>query len=337
MTAETAYSRVLEAYPADCRPQRAEFLGGAGGFSGALFWRLQTPRGSLCLRCWPREHPSRERLEFIQAVLWHVWQEGFQLLPLPLETLTHAGYVSEVGRRWELAPWLPGKADYRQSPSAERLRAALTALAEFHLAAASFPLPDRGPVQVPGIRERLERVQGMSAERFERLADAVAHGDWPELAWRARQWLALAPRAIPLVRSQLAYAAELAAPSQPCIRDIWHDHVLFEGQRVSGLVDFGAMRADNVAGDIARLLGSLAADDRQSWDRGLAAYAALRPLSADETSLVAAFDRANTLLAGLSWLEWVYVDRRQFSNRQAVIERLDANLPRLAALALASE
>ncbi|HUY88932.1 MAG TPA: phosphotransferase [Pirellulales bacterium] len=333
MTDETAYRRVLHAYPPDCQPQRAEFLGGAGGFSGALFWRLQTPRGLLCLRCWPREHPSRQRLEFIQAVLWHVSQEGFRRVPLALETRTHAGYVCESGRLWELAPWLPGKADYRQSPSAERLQAALTTLAEFHLAAASFPLPDRGPALVPGIRERFERVEDLSAERFERLADAVAPGDWPELAWRAREWRALAPRAIPRVRSLLARAAELAAPLQPCIRDIWHDHVLFAGQQVAGLVDFGAMRADNVAGDIARLLGSLAGDDRQAWERGLAAYTSLRPLSPDETYLVAAFDQANTLLAGLSWLEWIYLERRQFSDRQAVIERLDANLPRLTTLA----
>lgn len=333
MTAETAYTRVLEAYPADCRPQRAEFLDGAGGFSGALFWRLRTPRGPLCLRCWPREHPSRERLEFIQAVLWHVWQEGFRLLPLPLETLTHAGYVSQAGRLWELAPWLPGKADYRPSPSRERLQAALAALAEFHLAAASFPLPDRGPAPAPGICERRQRVEELSDKRLRQVAEAVDAGDWPELAWRARQWLALAPRAISGVRAQLACAAELAAPLQPCIRDIWHDHVLFEGQRVSGLVDFGAMRADSVAGDVARLLGSFAADDPQAWNFGLAAYAALRPLSAHETALVAAFDRANTLLAGLSWLEWIYLDGRQFSNRQAVIERLDANLPRLATLA----
>lgn len=333
MTAENAYRRVLVAYPYDCQPRQATFLGGAGGFSGALFWRLETDRGSLCLRCWPREHPSRERLEFIQAVLWHVSQEGFRRLPLPLETRTHAGYICESGRLWELAPWLPGQADYQTSPSPARLQAAMETLAEFHLAAATFPLPEYGGGAAPGIGERLERLQGLSGERVERLAAAVAPGDWPELTWRAGQWLLLAPRAIGRVRSLVSRAAEITSPLQPCIRDIWHDHVLFDGDRVTGLIDFGAMRPDSVAGDVARLLGSLAGDDRESWRLGLEAYARRRPLSEEEALLVTAYDGANTLLAGLSWLEWIYLEQRAFENRAAVIERLDASLPRLATLA----
>jgi homoserine kinase type II len=332
MTAETAYRRVIAAYPPSCAARQVSFLAGAGGFSGALFWRLETERGPLCLRCWPREHPSRERLEFIQAVLWHVQQEGFRRLPLPLETRSHAGYVCEAGRLWELAPWLPGKADYRQAPSPSRLRAAMTTLAEFHLAAASFPLPDRGRGAPPGIHERLERLAGCSPARLGRLSEAVVPGDWPELALRARQWLDFAPRALPLVQSALAPAAQWTVPLQPCIRDIWHDHVLFEGGQVSGLVDFGALRTDTVATDVGRLLGSLASDDRQAWREGLAAYSAVRPLSREEIALATAFDRANTLFAGLSWLEWIYLDQRHFEDRGAVLARLDENLPRLASL-----
>jgi homoserine kinase type II len=333
MTAETAYRRVILAYPPDCAPSRVAFLAGAGGFSGALFWRLETERGPLCLRCWPREHPSRERLEFIQAVLWHVHQEGFRRLPLPLETRSHAGYIREAGRLWELAPWLPGTADYRRAPSPNRLRAAMTTLAEFHVAAATFPLPDRARDAPPGIRERLERLRVWPHGRLQRLSEAVAAGDWPEMALRARHWLTLAPKAIPRVQSGLVRAAEWTAPLQPCIRDIWHDHVLFDGEQVSGLVDFGALRPDSVAADLGRLLGSLAGDDRQAWHDGLEAYATVRPLSAEETALATVFDQANTLLAGLSWLEWIYLEDRHFGDRGAVLARLDENLPRLAALA----
>jgi len=145
MTADSVYRRVVAAYPDDCQPQSERYLAGAGGFSGACFWRLETGRGPLCLRRWPREHPTRDRLEFIQAVLWHVVQEGFDRLPLPLETRSHAGYVCEAGTLWELTPWVRGKADYHQAPSRTKLAAAVTALATFHRAAASFPLPDRGP------------------------------------------------------------------------------------------------------------------------------------------------------------------------------------------------
>jgi hypothetical protein len=310
MTTEVAFRRVLQAYPPDCQPAQAEYLAGAGGFSGASFWRLKTPRGTLCLRCWPREHPSRERLEFIQAVLWHVHQEGFRRLPLPLETRTHAGYVCEAGHLWELTPWCPGVADYLRKPCPAKLQAALVALAQFHHAAASFPLPNSSPEVSPGIAERFERLQSWSAGRLDELNAAIGPRDWPELEFRAREWLELVRAAIARVQPNLAKNVSLAAPLQPCIRDIWHDHVLYLGDEVSAFVDFGAMRPDSVA-----------------------AYQRIRPLSDCEATLVGVFDQANTVLAGLNWLEWIYVEGRQFENRQAVVERLDWNLPRLATLA----
>lgn len=333
MTVEPDYRRVLQAYPPECQPLRVEYLAGAGGFSGARFWKLVAPCGALCLRRWPSEHPNRQRLEFIQAVLWHVRQEGFQRAPLPLETRTRAGYVCEAGHFWELTPWRPGEADYRRLPSPEKLRAALAALAEFHRAAASFPLPDAGPAMAPALSERLQNVERCSPERLRRLTDAVAPRDWPELALRARQWLAVAPAAALRVRPKLAHAATLLSPLQPCIRDIWHDHVLFVGSEVSAIVDFGAMRADSVAGDVARLLGSLAGDDLGGWEIGLRAYEQFRSLSDSERALVDVFDQANTLLTGLNWLEWIYLEGREFENRAGVLERLDWNLPRLARLA----
>ncbi len=103
------------------------------------------------------------------------------------------------------------------------------------------------------------------------MTEAVEPGDWPELrtvvgsGWRWRYGAGT-------LASRAGAAELLAAPLQPCIRDVWHDHVLFVGDDVSGLVDFGAMQPDSVAADIARLLGSLAGDDRQAWTIGLAAY-----------------------------------------------------------------
>ncbi len=332
MTEETAYRRVVAVYPDDCHPHSVRFLAGAGGFSGACFWRLETRRGPLCLRRWPREHPTRDRLEFIQAVLWHVVQEGFDRLPLPLETTSHAGFVCEAGTFWELTPWLSGMANYREAPSRTKLAAAVSALAEFHRAATSFPLPDRGPALSPGIVERLERLQSWTPERREQVSRALSAGDWPELAQRARSLLQLYPLAAGKVRHTLNEAARVEVPRLPCIRDIWHDHVLFVGDRVSGLIDFGAMRPDSVATDLARLVGSLVGDDAPGWQHALSAYERVRPLSLAEALLVTAFDQANVLLSGMNWLEWIYLDQRTFDDRGAVEARLDENLARLARL-----
>jgi homoserine kinase type II len=116
------------------------------------------------------------------------------------------------------------------------------------------------------------------------------------------------------------------------MRDIWHDHVLYEGDEVSGLIDFGAMRAETVAADMSRLLGSLVGDHKAGWTAGLAAYMEVRPLEVYEEMLIAAFDRANVLLSGMTWLEWIYLDGRLFENREAVFERIDENIGRLANL-----
>lgn len=332
MAADNAQRRVIAAYPAECQPQQVRFLGGAGGFSGAQFWLLDSPLGRLCLRRWPREHPRRERLEFIQAVLWHVHQEGFRRLPLPLETRTHAGYVVEAGHLWELTPWLPGRADYHAAPSPRRLSNAVSTLAEFHRAAVSFPLPERGPAVSTGVSERLQLLCRCTPQRLDELATASRPSDWPELDSRRQQWLSLFPLSREEVLHSLVQAARLEVPLQPCIRDIWHDHVLFVGDEVSGLVDFGALRPESVAADLARLLGSLAGDDGSDWQLGLEAYQKIRPLSVAEALLVTAFDRSQVLLASLSWLEWIYLEGRRFDDRTAVLARLDENLERLAKL-----
>ena len=334
-TADFDDRAVLRCYPAACRPRdgRTEFLGAAGGYSGAQFWRFSSPAGLLCLRRWPREHPSVERLQFMQAVLWHVHQEGFVQIPLPLETREHAGFVRHAGHLWELTPWISGRADYHEAPSEERLQNALTALAGFHLAAASFPLPEAGLAPSPGILERRRRLEELLSGGLARLRAAIPLGDWPELNDRATLLLELFPRAAPRVLKSLHEASLLRVPWQPCLRDVWHDHVLFEGPRVTALIDCGALRAESVAGDIARLLGSLVADDPRGWQLGLAAYESLRPLAGEERRLVSAFDQSSVLLSGLNWLQWICVEGRQFEDRRRILSRIDDIVLRLRHLA----
>jgi homoserine kinase type II len=129
--------------------------------------------------------------------------------------------------------------------------------------------------------------------------------------------------------AMLGNGARLAVPIQPCVRDIWHNHLLFQGDRVSGIVDFGALCWDNVAIDIARLFGSLVGDDPLGWETALAAYSRERRLSDNERALVLLFDQSTVLLSGMHWLWWVYVERREFEARQTVLERLDVTIDRL--------
>jgi len=307
-----------------------ESLGGAGGFSGARFWRIHAAGITCCLRRWPAEHPSPVRLAFIHDVLRHVFQRGVSVVPVPVPADDGNSFAVVDGHLWELTPWLPGKADYRDDPSPARLQAALRTLARFHVAAATFPAGEPNVAPSPGLRQRLEIIQRWLSGDCDRLATRITSGDWPALAERARRLLPLFRDLAPAVQRRLAEAAPVPLPGQPVLRDIWHDHVLFEGARVSGIVDFGAMRIDTVAGDVARLLGSLALDDENVWRAGLAAYESTRPLSAEERRAVTVFDRSTTLLSGMNWLRWIYLEGRVFDDRRRVEARLDEILARAA-------
>ena len=98
---------------------------------------------------------------------------------------------------------------------------------------------------------------------------------------------------------------------------------------VRGLIDYGGVKTDHVAIDLARLLGSLVGDDAAARAAGLRAYRRLRPLSADEEELVVRLDETGTVLGAANWLRWLYHDGRPFDDRAAVARRLAALVERI--------
>jgi Ser/Thr protein kinase RdoA (MazF antagonist) len=325
MSEQATVASVLSCYP-NVAVRGVEPLGGAGGFSGAAFWRIATGDTQLCLRRWPREHPSRVQLQSIHDVLCHVSENGFSKLPVPFRSRDGQTYVSLAGHLWELTRWLPGRADFHEHPTSERLDAAMLALAQFHRSTATLGLPPGSP---PGIANRREQLERLSNTGTDEMLRAVAEMESPDFGRRAALILSRFHEHKAKTNLLLAAASHVRAPRQSCIRDIWHDHVLFEGNEVSGFVDFGAMRTDHVACDISRLLGSLVGGDLEKWECGLAAYQSLRPLSPDELVLVDAYDRSTVLLSGMNWVRWIAVEGRQFDDVERVWKRLDEIILRL--------
>ncbi len=325
-------SGVLDAWAASRRALSVESLANAGGFSGARFWRIDTPVGMCCLRRWPCEHPDPNRLAWIHAVLQHAARHGFDRLPLPLTTDQGATFIEQAGYLWQLEPWLSGKAYTRRGhhmvADRECTAAAMRALAEFHQAVASFPT-DHSQGTSASAAWRARRLEWLFAGGLERLRAALDSSPSPRFRYRAQELLERFPVSAAGLRSKLAEATGLVVPLQPCIRDIWCEHVLLEGNRVVGLIDFGAMRVDNVACDVARLLGSLAQGESACWRLGLAAYQEVRPLSADEQRLLVAMERSTAAMGGLQWIEWCCIERRQFPDMQRIIDRLDEFLLRM--------
>ena len=316
--------RVLNAYSLAVTSTTA--LGSAGGFSGAAFWRVETPAGAFCLRRWPPEHPSPERLRTIHEVLRHVFDAGVTQVPVPLRSRDGGTFVRDGGCLWELAPWMPGTADFRSRPTRERLAAAMRLLARFHTAAATFPGGLKKKQPSPGLRQRLALIDRLLAGEVRQIAAAVQRDTDTARKTRARRLLQAFSELAPRIRPDLASAIARQVELQPCLRDIWHDHVLFSGDEPTGLIDFGALRDECVVSDVARLLGSLVRHDQAAWQFGLSAYQDLRPLSEDECRLIGVFNGTTILLTGINWLRWIYLEERTFEEAERVLARLDDNL-----------
>jgi Ser/Thr protein kinase RdoA (MazF antagonist) len=217
----------------------------------------------------------------------------------------------------------------------------MTCLARWHLAAARF-VPSKtghqwffsaGALRSPGLVQRLAQIVNWDACRCEQVRKLLDEFSWQEFAARGReileQFMTLAPR----IGARLKLGLPALVPLQPCLRDIWHDHVLFTGDDVTGLIDPHAARSDSVATDVARLLGSLVGDDLHGWEAGLAAYQLVRPLSFDERTLVELFDQSTVLLAGITWLDWCCLQGRTFTDRDKIASRLQMILVRMKHLA----
>lgn len=319
---------VLAEYPAECQALEIQPLGNAGGFSGALIWRCQTRLGPLCLRRWPPGQ-TLGRLAEVHALMRHVAEQRFALVPIPLATRDGSCAVLRDGALWDLTTWLSGRAIEGLPGEPLQIRAAMAALARLHLAAASFLLWPAHTASAPVVHDRLATIAACTPHQQEKWRESVSHHPWPELEPRARELLDLVPRRLPDAARQLESFRHVAVPLQACLRDVWRANVLWEDGRVTGIVDWAAARCDSPAADIARLLGSLAANDIELWHAGLAAYQAVRPLDNDTLALTAALDAVNVALMPLNWLRMLLDEGREFDDRRHVLQRLDECLARL--------
>lgn len=311
----------------------------SGGFSGARIWRVETASGHYALRRWPDRSLPPARIQGLHALLRHIAHCGCSQVAVPVTTSAGSTLITHSRSLWQCEPWLGGRADFHQQPTDARLRSVMEALARWHLAAAQFrPEPDVAEwfgsvpaAPAPAVTERLRLATRWLAGELDHVGTALAAESHLQFAQLGTAICALARQSLPGVISELTQVAGEAFPLQPCLRDMWHDHVLFEGETVSGIIDPSACRTESVASDLSRLLGSLLADEKPRWDRALTYYSGIRPLSIRETQLVGILDRSAVVLSPLNWLRRRYVQRVPFS-MEAILPRLTVQQQRLLAL-----
>ena len=315
-----------------------ENLGSAGGFSGSRFWKItdETNR-QLCLRRWP-ESATRDgsRLHWLHRQVSRAFDSGCYFVPVPMPGNARETLVAYGDHLWQLEPWMPGVANFHKSPNSEKLESAMRALASFHRSLNSVPCR-REPS--PGLANRLTMVRQLFdsqqvTDQFRAIESTACNwsmnDEFAELsAGICMRFRIIAPHVYHLLNTHCKTPVEV----QTVIADVWHDHVLFSGNDVTGIVDFGAMRMDTPVCDVARLLGSLVGDDKTKKKQGLAAYQSANELSQELAPLIDVFDQSTTLMSGMNWLRWICLEGRDFGDLRPIIGRLNTVLNRMDILA----
>ncbi|MCG8448679.1 MAG: phosphotransferase [Pirellulales bacterium] len=307
-----------------------------GGFSGAKIWRVSLSGRDLCLRRWPQAHPSASGLLAIHGLLQHVARAGLDVAPVPLPTRDGETFLVSEEHPWELTPWMPGEANYRNAPSPTKLSNAMQTLARFHQLAISYSYRQQTArvAPSPGLQQRLKLLRDLQQGELERLWKATRAAPASDLCEVALELLDGVARSLDKVTKSLQQIVDVPLPLQWCLRDVRDEHLLFTGEQVTGLIDFGAAAIDSVSGDIARLLGSMAGDHAESWRQAAQAYDQVRPLSQDERRVIAGFDQGGVLCSAANWVRWLFVEERAFSQSRVLLAQLEGLRKRLREIAL---
>lgn len=329
MTADESAGYVLDHFALGGRVGRLEFLGNRGGFSGARLWRCEAGPAAYCLRAWP-SGTSPHLLGVLHPLMTSALRRGLDFVPEVYRTTAGPTWLEHQGRLWELTRWLSGRADFRARPTPARLRGACVALARLHEAWRQTGGDQLSPSGAcPAVERRLRvleewrRLLHSGWRPHFRAAATAALDPVAERAW------GLLPPAVEQLPALLEPWRGRRWPLQPCLCDVWHDHLLYEGDTLTGLVDYGAVKTDHVAVDLARMLGSLVGADAGQWEAGLRAYREVRPLTAEEEALAAVLDRSGVVLGAANWLRWVYHDGRRFDDLALAAKRLAALVERI--------
>ncbi len=282
----------------------------SGGLSGATIWRVATAGQVFSIRHWPKAIADPSWIERTAQILQHAHTHGAPFLPQPIGP----PYLSVNGDWWEATTWCPGTPELVTKPLPLLVQAATEALAKFHLAGNDFSIA-KGPS--PAILQRAALLESC-IDRIPR-SQAMLPAEWRDVAQRLAGCL---PPLVKIAQPWVRRFVEVVLPLQPVQIDSRPEHFLFTGDTVTGLIDFGAMRIDTRAVDVARLTGELAKGDRHQRDVLVELYNTFTEEPVD-VRLVEALDASGAVLAAVNWLGWLASGRALLHDPAALRHRLE--------------
>lgn len=291
------------------------------GFSGAGIWKVTDLQGqSFSVKRHNEFAP--DHLAWIHRVLRHTRICDCDFVPEVRQTENGNSHLEFDNAIWETSSWMPGEAGFADHPNDERLKNAMKALAKFHQSAAQVNFDFRPS---PGVKRRSDALADLP-NTLRRAAQSIQNSPnlqpQTELQTTLQSLNRIASTCIDQHADALKTMLQQTLPLQPVIRDLWHDHLLFTEDRLTGLIDFDAMQMDSIAMDLTRCLASIVPDDPDRWGFALTAYASVRPIQRSEMDLIDVIDPINVILSAANWLKWIAIERRHFANPGAVRTRL---------------
>ncbi len=320
-----AVNAVLDGYPGIGNDRHVEVFS-RPGFSGATIFRVESSSGVWCCRCWGPNGPDISRLRWIHDLIRSVANLDF--IAKLRTTNQLATFIECDELLWEVTDWMPGNADFNEHSNASRMTSMVNSVFRLH---ESFPLGAAfGPS--PAIASRAiacRRLAKLQQRAHECLFDLQSKAQ-VDCKVRVHQFLPMsemsslelhqtALSAIERLAPQLIAAANRYANCQfrlqPVLRDLWHDHVLFVDDIVSGIIDFGALQMDVRECDWARLIGSLRWNGQMCWVQSRDEIERQFPACDLDWDLIKWLHQTGTVFAWFNWLQWLFAENGYQSNR----------------------
>jgi len=151
----------------------------------------------------------------------------------------------------------------------------------------------------------------------------------PDLDPVLRRALATSSRVAPATVGELRSWEHRTFALQPCVRDLRADHILFDTDRIGGIIDYGAADIDHPAVDLARLLGDYAGPDDVRFTAGLNAYRSVNPTFEPSNEFVQLLAHTGAVCSVLGWLFRLVVRREAVPDPRAAAARITSLIARV--------
>lgn len=328
-----------------------------GGFSGAPVTKIESSVGTFALK----SHPILFRDRMLAN---HAFQEFLATrtaIPIPYLYRWSQGAIRHVsveeryiGRVvgtqpppdtllvkdescWELSDWMPGQ-PVRSTGwiRDEALNNVIDAIAAMHSCVRDWSPNWSIPADCieRGLELRSNKLLSFVQSGFdnykaqwESLADRNGHPVLLSLGRILSQARALGSRLLGPMQS----LASIPRPSHWIARDLWREHFLFDGDRLTGVIDFTASKISWPGLDLARSLGTFLLDEDPRWESAVGRYQSVVGPNGIELDDIRVTHRVSTVLSAMHYVELACQSLDHQQARKAIYE------PRIAARILELE